>query len=154
MNRTVRSKALPVLIAAGMAVAATLSAQGPRVVKMKGTDTMKFDVTRIEAKAGEQLKVELTTVSSMPKQSMAHNFVLLKKDTPIDGFVLEASMAPATGYIPPGKKSFVLAQTALAGGGETVEVTFTAPKEPGEYLYICTFPGHYMAGMKGVLVVK
>jgi azurin len=48
----------------------------------------------------------------------------------------------------------VLASTKMAGGGETVEVTFTAPKEPGEYLYICTFPGHYLAGMKGVLVVK
>ena len=44
--------------------------------------------------------------------------------------------------------------STLAGGGETVKVTFNAPKEPGEYLYLCTFPGHYLAGMKGLLVVK
>jgi azurin len=136
-------------------VAATVAqAQGPKVVKIKGSDAMKYDVTKIEAKPGEQIKVQLTAVSSMPKAEMSHNFVLLAKNTPIDAFVLEAAMARATDYIPPGKKSFVLAATKMAGGGETVEVTFAAPKEPGEYLYICTFPGHYLAGMKGVLVVK
>ena len=36
----------------------------------------------------------------------------------------------------------------------TVEVTFDAPTEPGEYVYLCSFPGHYAAGMKGLLVVK
>ena len=138
----------------GLALVATAHAQGPRVVKLKGSDAMQYDVKKIEAKAGEQLKVQLSAVSSMPKTEMSHNFVLLAKNTPIDAFVLEAAMARGTDYIPPGKKSFVLASTKMAGGGETVEVVFTAPKEPGEYLYICTFPGHYLAGMKGTLVVK
>ena len=35
--------------------------------------------------------------------------------------------------------------------GETVR--FMAPKTPGNYPYICTFPGHYTI-MKGVMVVK
>ena len=30
---------------------------------------------------------------------------------------------------------------------------FMAPTEPGEYPYICSFPGHW-AIMKGVMVVK
>jgi azurin len=30
---------------------------------------------------------------------------------------------------------------------------FTAPKKPGDYPYICTFPGHWII-MKGVMVVK
>ena len=38
--------------------------------------------------------------------------------------------------------------------GETVEVTFDAPKAPGVYTFICTFPGHFLAGMKGTLTVK
>jgi azurin len=90
----------------------------------------------------------------MAKQEMAHNFVLLAKGAPIDAFVMEAAMARNTEYLPAGKKNLILANTKLAGGGETVEVTFDAPKEPGEYTYLCTFPGHYLAGMKGVLVVK
>jgi azurin len=51
-------------------------------------------------------------------------------------------------------KDKVLAATKLAGNGETVEVTFDAPKTPGVYDFICTFPGHFAAGMKGTLTVK
>ena len=143
-----------VALVAGMALAVAADAAGPKVVKIKATDAMQYDVKRIEAAAGEQIEVQLTAVSSMSKQEMAHNFTLLAKNTPIDAFVMEAAMARTTDYIPAAKKNFVLATTALAGGGETVKVTFNAPKEPGEYTYICTFPGHYLAGMKGVLVVK
>jgi azurin len=67
---------------------------------------------------------------------------------------MEAAMARGSDYIPASKKSFILASTATAGGGETVKVVFKAPTEAGEYTFICTFPGHYMAGMKGTLVVK
>jgi len=141
---------------AAVALVAAFSAQaaGPRVVQLKGQDAMQFDVKRIEAKPGEALEIHLTTESKMSKQEMAHNFVLLAKGAPVDMFVMEASMARASEYMPTAKKDFVLAATGLAGNGETVKVTFNAPKEPGEYLYICTFPGHYTAGMKGVLVVK
>ena len=47
-----------------------------------------------------------------------------------------------------------LAKTALAGPGETVQVTFTVPSTPGDYPYLCTFAGHYQAGMKGALTVQ
>ena len=134
--------------------AASLSAAEPRVVKLKGSDAMQYDVKRIEAKPGEALKVQLSTTSAMSKQEMAHNFTLLTKGAPVDAFVMEAAMARNTDYIPASKKNLVLASTKLAGGGETVEVVFNAPKEPGEYTYLCSFPGHYLAGMKGVLVVK
>ncbi len=143
---------LAVAVAAGSAVAQ--AAPAPRVIKIKGLDSMKYDVTRITAKPNELLEVELTAVSSMPKDQMSHDFVLLAKGTDVDSFVMEAAMARDSDYIPASKKQFVLASTTLAGGGETVKVTFHAPKEPGDYLYICTFPGHYMAGMKGTLVVK
>ena len=45
-------------------------------------------------------------------------------------------------------------QARLAGAGETVEVTFKVPAAAGEYPYICSFPGHFQAGMKGMLSVK
>ena len=61
--------------------------------------------------------------------------------------------AQATGYIPPALKAQVLASTDLAGPGETVQVTFKAPVALGRYDFVCSFPGHYAAGMKGVLVV-
>ncbi len=135
-------------------MAAAAHAAAPRVVKIKGTDAMQYDVKRIEAKPGEELEVQLSTVSAMSKQEMAHNFTLLAKDTPVDAFVMEAAMARIDRLHPGGQEELRPRAHPLAGGGETVKVTFNAPKEPGEYLYICTFPGHYLAGMKGMLVVK
>jgi uncharacterized cupredoxin-like copper-binding protein len=47
----------------------------------------------------------------------------------------------------------MIAHTALLapGGSETIE--FTAPAA-GSYTFVCTYPGHYGGGMKGVLTVN
>ena len=152
----VKSGLVPFLFVLALSVLAssTASAAEPRVVKIKAVEAMQYDVKLIQAKPGEALKVTLTAVGSMPKAEMAHNFILLAKGTNVDAFVMDAAMARDTGYIPKAKASSVLASTKLAGGGETVEVVFNAPKEPGEYTFLCTFPAHYIAGMKGKLVVK
>jgi plastocyanin len=42
---------------------------------------------------------------------------------------------------------------AYAQLGETVVGGFTAPDEPGRYVFWCTIPGHRDAGMEGVIVV-
>lgn len=146
-----RSLALAGLFAllAGPAFAA------PRVIKMNGTDAMKFSVAQITAKPGEELTIQLTTVSTQDKAVMAHNFVLLAQGTDVNGFVVAASVARPL-HIPKQEKwkKAILASTGLAGGGQTVSVTFKAPTAPGTYTYVCTFPGHYNGGMKGVLTVK
>ena len=33
-------------------------------------------------------------------------------------------------------------------------MTFTVPKVAGKYPYLCSFAGHFAAGMSGVLLVK
>ena len=129
-------------------------AQAPRVVDIVGNDQMQFSVTSITAKPGETLTVRLKSVGTLPKVAMAHNFVLLAKGTDAKAFANAAAMAAASGYIPPAMKAQVLALTGLAGNGQTVEVTFKAPKQPGRYDYLCSFPGHFLAGMKGILTVK
>src|SRR5207244_10411191 len=54
-------------------------------------------------------------------------------------------------YVP--KSSKILHATALLQPGATERLQFTAPKKPGEYPYICTFPGHWrlMYGMMHVV---
>ena len=47
-----------------------------------------------------------------------------------------------------------IAHTKVLGPGEKEELVFKAPAEPGDYDYICSFPGHYLTGMKGLLTVK
>lgn len=125
-----------------------------RTIEIKGTDQMKFDVTNITAKPGEEIRIVLTTVSKLPPAAMSHNVVVLKKDTDVEAFANASAMARDNDYIAPDKKGQIIAATPLAGGGETVEVTFTVPEDAGNYPYICSFPGHFLGGMKGTLTVK
>jgi azurin len=152
-----RVSVLLVVLAAALFVARPL-AQAPaaaRVVEIEATEQMKFNVVALTAKPGETLKVRLKAVGTMPKMAMSHNFVLLQAGADAMAFANESAMAgPAANYIAAAKKAQVIASTALAGGGETVEVTFKAPAKAGAYTYLCSFPGHFAAGMKGVLTVK
>lgn len=124
-----------------------------RVIEMTGNNQLEFSVTDIEARPGEKIKVVLTTVSDFPKMAMAHNFVLL--DSGVDAAAVASASAKASDneYIAPEMEDKILEYTGLAGGGETVEVTFTVPKDAGTYEYICSFPGHFSGGMKGTLTV-
>jgi azurin len=133
---------------------AAAAAKSVRTIEIIGTEDMKFSLANIAAKRGEQLRVRLVSKGAMPKIAMAHNFVLLNKGVSQVDFVQAAMNARATDFIPADKKGDVLAHTALAGAGETVEVTFKVPAAAGDYPYICSFPGHFQAGMRGMLNVK
>jgi azurin len=126
----------------------------PRVVQIDVGDNMKFSVAAISARPGEMLKVVLKGVGQMPKVAMGHNFALLKKGADPKKFVDASMNARDTEFIAPSVKDQVLAATRIVGPGETAETTFAAPKQPGEYIYLCSFPGHYALGMKGTLTVK
>jgi azurin len=130
------------------------AAGGVRTVELVGTEQMKYDVTTIPAKRGEQLRIRLTAKGTMPKVVMAHNVVVLKLGTSALKFVTAGATARETEFIADDVKDQVLAKTPLAGAGETVDVTFKVPNAPGEYPFVCTFPGHFQAGMTGNLVVK
>lgn len=134
--------------------AAGKSAKGGRTVTITGNDTMKFDVTSITAKPGERLHVVLKSTGTAPKAAMAHNFVLLKEGADAQAFATAAMNARDTDFIPADQKDKIIAHTALAGPGETVDASFTAPTKPGTYTFLCSFPGHFAVGMRGELVVK
>ncbi len=130
------------------------AAQAPRTVDITSTDALTYSVTTITAKPGEEIKIVLKVTSALPPETMKHNFVLLKADTDVMAYAMAAVMAKDQGYLPVAQKDKVLAFTDLAAGGQEVTVTFKAPAKPGTYPYICTFPGHFFAGMKGSLIVK
>jgi len=140
--------------AAGAQTKAGKTASSVRTVELTGGDDMKYSVTSIPAKPGETLRIRLASKGTLPKVAMAHNVVVLKLGAKQLEFANAAAMARATDFIPPDMKDQVLAASTLAGPGETVEVTFKVPTAPGSYPYLCTFPGHFAAGMRGTLVVK
>ena len=142
--------AKPAAPAAKPAAAATTG----RVIELTANEQMKFDKTTIAAKPGEKIIIRLKAVGTAPKLAMAHNFILLKAAAKADTFANEAIMAgPAANYLPASRKADVIVSSKLIGGGETVDVPFTAPAA-GSYTYLCSFPGHFATGMKGTLVVK
>jgi len=132
------------------------STAAPRVVKIvAGVDNvMKFDVTRVTAAPGETIKIILTNKTTLPKNVMGHNWVLLTAGTDPLAFAAAAASEAANGYIPSKLKEKVIAVVGLLGPDEVGEVTFKAPLKPGDYPYLCSFPAHCLIGMKGVLVVK
>jgi azurin len=146
---------------------------GVRTIEIIGTDDMKFVVREaadglvtggaagqyillegIEAAPGEELRIRLTTVSTLPPQVMSHNLALLELGTDADSFQRAALQARDNEYIPPTYEDQVIVHTRMLGNGETDTITFTVPEETGEYDYICSFPGHFAGGMVGKLIVQ
>jgi azurin len=147
-------KPAPAKPATTTTAAAKGAPKGGRTVELTGGDTMKYDKTEIPARPGETLHIVLKSNGTMPKIAMAHNFVLLKAGTDVVEFNKGAFDARETDFIPPSMKSAVIANTPLAGPGETVETTFKVPAKPGSYTFLCSFPGHFALGMRGTLIVK
>jgi azurin len=154
LSSTICLLASLVLVPAAPPSQAGAAAKAGRTVNLTGNDTMKYDVTTIQAKPGETLHIVLKNVGSMPKIAMAHNVVILKPGTDAAAFTSAGMTNRDTEFIAPAQKANVLASTQLAGAGETVELTFKVPAKPASYDFVCTFPGHFAAGMHGKIIAK
>ncbi|MEC8424935.1 MAG: plastocyanin/azurin family copper-binding protein [Myxococcota bacterium] len=138
--------AAPAAAAAGGAL--TPDAEG--IVRMTASDTMQYNGNRIEVE-GTKVQIELKHIGSMDKAVMGHNLVVLTPGTDPMAWSGTVLTAVDTDFVPPGDKA-VVAATKLLGGGESDTISFEVPG-PGEYPFLCSFPGH-VGMMKGVLVVK
>ena len=108
-----------------------------------------FDQETLTVKAGS--KVQLTFNNN---DDMLHNFLLVAPNAadPVGEAATQLGLqGDALGYVP--NMDEVLYHTTLLEPGTSEAIYFVAPSEPGEYPYVCTFPGHYMT-MRGVLVVE
>lgn len=146
-----------------IAVAATLllgettstisQAQDVKTIEIQVGDNMHFTPSVIDGHPGQRMRVILKPIGKI--QALAHSFVLLRKGTTPKDFVDRTSEATkATGVVPPAMMDQVIAATTAVKPGDVGEVTFEAPTQPGEYIFVCTFPGHFNLGMKGRLIVK
>ena len=119
-------------------------------VTLNSNDQMKFDRKIIKVNSNEKVTLTLNHTGRFPVSSMGHNFVLLKKDIDVNEYALRAAGARNTEYIPDGGDELVY--TRMLGGGESDTIIFDAP-EPGTYIFICSFPGHYQL-MMGEFIVS
>lgn len=172
------TKSLTLIAAILFAGLSTAQAQKVRTVDVIGTNQMKFTVASkkpglkvgksmkgdngkteyllksIEAKPGQKMKIVMHNYSKLPAGAMSHDWVLLKMNANASKVANKSTQAKSNGYIAPSVTDEIIAHTDMVSGGQTSSVTFTVPKKAGSYEFICTFPGHYAAGMKGELIVK
>ncbi len=86
---------------------------------------------------------------------MQHNLVIIKRGTTekvgaAADKLAQTGYAAKVNYVP--KMSEVLASTPLIDPNGRFTLTFKVPDTPGNYPYICTFPGHWRI-MRGILKV-
>jgi azurin len=114
-------------------------------------DQMLYEDDRFTVPAGEEISLTVDN-SGTTSPAMVHNVVILDTmdDEVIDRVGQAALEAGAPNYIP--EDDAIMAYTEMADPGEMKSMTFTAPSEPGEYRFICTYPGHYGV-MQGTMVV-
>ena len=111
---------------------------------------MKYDVTSFTAKAGQTLKI----IFENPDH-MQHNLLILKPGTleKVGQAADELAKQPngvEMQYIP--NTQDVLFSTPLVNPEGRYELTLKVPDAPGDYPYVCTFPGHWRI-MQGVMKV-
>lgn len=121
-----------------------------RVVRI-GTveEEMRYDVAYFAVEAGRPVQILLENHDLMP-----HNLVVTKpgalKSVALAGQAVGPAGTDGLPYVPDSPN--VLAASELVGPGQSVRITLTAPTEPGDYPYVCTFPQHWYR-MYGVMVV-
>ncbi|MBL7707338.1 MAG: azurin [Taibaiella sp.] len=122
------------------------------VINLEAGDDMKFNRSAFTIPAGKEVTLTLKHTGKMDKNAMGHNVVILKAGEEVRAYGNEAQKAKEEEYTPQSLAAKVVAHTQLIGGGESTTLKFTIA-EPGEYPFLCSFPGHYPI-MKGTITVK
>jgi len=136
---------------AATALRAVASSRGPLVVVIRPVrDRMLYDRTELTVTAGRPIELVFDNVDIMP-----HNLLVAERGALAKvGLAAEAMAADPDAW----SRSFVpdlpevLIATRLLQPGESQTLRFDAPTEPGDYPYVCTFPGHWVR-MNGTLHV-
>lgn len=113
-------------------------------------NAMKFDVKTFDVKAGSVVEVVFANIDFMQ-----HNLLILQKGSmeKVGAAADKLAQDPKgmeKNYVPTMPE--VLFATKLVNPEQTVKLRFTVPKDPGDYPFICSFPGHWRI-MNGIMKV-
>jgi putative heme-binding domain-containing protein len=126
--------------------------RGPQVLVLHPVpDSLQFDRRELTVAAGRPVELSFSNTDIMP-----HNLVLAapgslaRVGTAGEALAARPGDAAARGWVPDLPE--VLAATRLLQPGESQTLRWQAPATPGDFPYLCTFPGHWVR-MNGVLHV-
>ena len=107
---------------------------------------LKFNLTNFSVKAGSKVKIKFFNPDVIP-----HNLLIVEPGSKAEiGNQAIAMGADAVKKAPENSK--ILHGTKMLEAGQTEVIEFTAPSNPGDYEFVCTFPGHWTV-MNGVMKV-
>ena len=115
-------------------------------------EQMLYDKSLLVVEAGKPVEIILINEDVMP-----HNLVIVTPGAVEEVGKAAEKMAPepdAQGRIHVPASPKVLQATKMVEAGQQAKLSFTAPSEPGDYQYVCTFPGHWMRMLGTLAVVK
>jgi azurin len=122
---------------------------GPdQVITINAAEAMTFDVTDFEVKAGSRVRIVFNNPTDL-----LHNLLIVKQgelETVAQNALNMGLDGPKLDYVP--QTDNVLFYTSLLEVGESESIYFTAPEQPDDYPYVCTFPGHWRT-MQGTMRV-
>jgi azurin len=116
-------------------------------------EQLRYDTTRITVQAGKPFEVVFENDDVMP-----HNFVIVPPGMHMEIGNAAMTMTPdkldkqGRAYIPASHEKSVIAATKLLEPGQRETLKVKAPNKPGDYEFVCTFPGHALI-MWGTLSV-
>ena len=122
--------------------------QPDRVLKLGTKPGLKFDITNLEVKAGSKVRLIFNN-----NDDMTHNVVVVSPGAAdeVGNLALQLGLKGSQmNYVPISSK--VLFHTGLLQPGASESIYFVAPSKPGEYMFICSYPGHASV-MRGILKV-
>ena len=112
-------------------------------------ERMSYDVKELTVKAGKKIKLTFANPDFMP-----HNIMLVQPGK-ADEIGNQALVMGAKGFengFTPDNTNIIWHTKMIDHDGEEA-IQFTAPAAPGDYPYLCSFPGHHLV-MRGMLHVK
>lgn len=120
-----------------------------QTIRLGTNPGLRFDLETIEVQAGSRIQLVFNN-----NDDMQHNVVIVQPGT-ADEIGEEAMQLGLRGgemnYVPDNEN--VLYYTSVLRPGENETIYFTAPETPGNYTFVCTFPGHHII-MRGTLIVQ
>lgn len=123
--------------------------KGPdQTITITPVPNLKFSLSSITVKAGARIKFTFNNTDDM-----LHNVVFTTPGSAdaVGQAALNMGLDGERLFFVP-NSSKVLYNTSLLQPGKSESIYFTAPDKPGEYPYVCTYPGHYLV-MRGILKV-
>jgi azurin len=122
-----------------------------REIRIEAEAGLQYVQKELRAKAGERISLTFLNPDVVP-----HNWILakpgsLQKVGELSNLMITDPEGLARHYVP--ESGDVLVWTDMINPKEQFTIHFDAPDEPGDYPYLCTFPGHWMI-MNGVMKVE